>query len=106
MGRPVIGKSTRTSRAVGPGLSSLNLAGRDIEVAGKAMFGGTTQFQLGADWPWITGGNHLGARLQAAHLDRYDSLNEFQEKSTEFTPRVQFTNDRPPWWTSRHSRAP
>jgi outer membrane protein insertion porin family len=74
--------------SVGPGLSSLNLAGRDIEVAGKAMFGGTTQFQLAADWPWITGGNHLGARLQASHLDRYDSLNEFQEKSTEFTPRV------------------
>ena len=74
--------------SVGPGITSLNLTGRDIEVSGKAFFGGTTQFQLYVDWPWITGANRLGARLQAAHLDRFDSLNEFQENSSEFTPRV------------------
>jgi outer membrane protein insertion porin family len=81
--------------SVGPGITSLNLTGRDIEVSGKAFFGGTTQFQVYADWPWIAGRNHLGARLQAAHLDRFDTLNEFQENSSEFTPRVsRFLGER------------
>jgi outer membrane protein insertion porin family len=81
--------------SVGPGLSSLNLTGRDIEVSGKAFFGGTTQFQVFADWPWITGDHHLGGRLEAAHLDRYDTLNEFQEVSSEFTPRIsRFLGER------------
>jgi outer membrane protein insertion porin family len=74
--------------SVGPGITAFNLTGRDIEVSGKAFFGGTTQFQFYADWPWITGDHRLGARLWAAHLDRYDTLNEFQEESTEFRPRV------------------
>jgi outer membrane protein insertion porin family len=81
--------------SIGPGIASLNLTGRDIEVSGKAFFGGTTQFQLEGDWPWIGGDNHLGGRLRAAHLERFDSLNEFQETGDEFTPRVsRFLGER------------
>lgn len=74
--------------SVGPGLVAYNLGGRDIDVSAKAFFGGTTQYQAMFNWPWMAGSNHLGLNVQAAHRVREDSLNEFEEKSDELTPRL------------------
>jgi outer membrane protein assembly factor BamA len=72
--------------SIGPGISALNLTGRNIRLTGSALFGGTTQFWSNFDWPWITG-HHIGVRGRAALLDRTDTLNEFEEKSRELTLR-------------------
>jgi outer membrane protein insertion porin family len=72
--------------SIGPGVSALNLTGRNIRVTGSAIFGGTTQYWVDFNWPWITG-HHVGLRGRAAHLDRYDNLNEFQESSNELALR-------------------
>jgi outer membrane protein insertion porin family len=68
--------------SAGPGLSALNLTGRNIRLSGAAIFGGTTQFWADFTWPWITG-HHVGVEGRGAHLERFDTLNEFQETSNE-----------------------
>ncbi len=70
--------------SIGPGISALNLTGRNIRVSGNAIFGGTTQFWVDFNWPWMTG-HHVGLEGRAAHLERFDTLNEFQETSNELT---------------------
>jgi outer membrane protein insertion porin family len=72
--------------SVGPGISALNLTGRNIRVTGSAIFGGTTQYWADFNWPWITG-HHLGLRGRVAHLERTDTLNEFEESSNELRLR-------------------
>jgi outer membrane protein assembly factor BamA len=71
----------------GPAVSSLNLAGRDISLSGKVLFGGASTFSMTFSYPWITG-NHLGIDAHAAKLVREDDLNEFEERSTEITPQI------------------
>lgn len=71
--------------SVGPALSSVNLFGRDILVAGRALFGGTNTFEIDASYPWITG-NHVSVDARAAYLVRDDVVRGFEETSTEITP--------------------
>ncbi|MEJ2720251.1 MAG: BamA/TamA family outer membrane protein [bacterium] len=73
--------------SVGPALSSVNLFGRAIRVSGRVLFGGTTQFILSSNYPWITG-NHVSLDLTANHIIRKDKLNGFEENSDELTPWV------------------
>lgn len=68
--------------SVGPGITALNLTGRNIRISGSAIFGGTTQFWTDFTYPWITG-HHVGLEGRLAHLERFDTLNEFDETSNE-----------------------
>jgi outer membrane protein insertion porin family len=72
--------------SAGPGVAALNLTGRNIRLSASAIFGGTTQFWSDFNWPWITG-HHIGLRGRGAHLERTDTLNEFEEASNELTLR-------------------
>ena len=69
----------------GLGVSALNFMGRDIQLSGRALFGGTTTYRLIFTYPWITG-NHLSFDMFAAHLERADEVRGFEETSDEFTP--------------------
>jgi len=73
--------------SVGPALSALNFLGRDIQVSGRALFGGTTTYWLKFDYPWIAG-DHASVFVYAAHLIRDDEMLGFQETSDEVTPWV------------------
>lgn len=73
--------------SVGPSVSTLNLAGRDIALSGKVLFGGANTFSVTMSYPWITG-NHIGFDAHAAKLVREDLLNDFEERSTEMTPQL------------------
>jgi outer membrane protein insertion porin family len=73
--------------SLGPSISTLNLAGRDIALTGKALFGGASTFSANLSYPWITG-DHLGVDAYLGKLVRDDVLNEFEERSLEMTPQV------------------
>jgi outer membrane protein assembly factor BamA len=72
--------------SIGPGITALNLTGRNIRVTGSALFGGMTQLWVDVNWPWITG-HHVGVRGRAARLERTDTLNGFEETSKELRLR-------------------
>jgi outer membrane protein assembly factor BamA len=86
---PVLGMlyTEENGFSVGPGVSFMNLAGRDISLSARAYFGGTRQYWLRASWPWIAR-DHLSLEWYGARLDRDDTLNGFHEDSMEMTPRV------------------
>jgi outer membrane protein assembly factor BamA len=67
----------------GPALKAVNLLGRDLSVAGYALFGGKTTFLLDLNYPWIAG-NHLSLDLD--RIERDNRLDGFREKSFEFSP--------------------
>ena len=69
----------------GPALKSVNLFGRDLFVAGYALFGGKTTFLLDLSYPWIAG-NHLSLDLDIARIERENLLDDFRETSFEFSP--------------------
>ena len=71
----------------GLGVSALNFKGRDIQLSGRALFGGTTTYRLVVSYPWVTG-NHLSVDFFGAHLERDDEVRGFGEISDEFTPWV------------------
>jgi outer membrane protein assembly factor BamA len=71
--------------SVGPALSASNLLGRDIQLAGRAYFGGTQTYWARLSYPWITG-NHMSLDFYGAHLVRDDTLRGFEERSDELTP--------------------
>ena len=73
--------------SAGPGVSALNLTGRQMTLSGRAEFVGATQYRARLLWPWVTG-EHVSFDLYAAHLQRDDTLNGFRERSDEFTPTV------------------
>jgi outer membrane protein insertion porin family len=75
--------------SIGPALSSVNLFGRAIRVSGRLLFGGTSEFDLMVDYPWITGDYHLGMDLAASHLVRDDEVRGFEETSDEVTPWIK-----------------
>jgi outer membrane protein assembly factor BamA len=69
----------------GPALKAVNLLGRDLFVAGYALFGGKTTFLLDINYPWIAG-NHLSLDLDIGRIERDNSLDGFREESFEFSP--------------------
>ncbi|HIG56866.1 MAG TPA: hypothetical protein EYG11_02495 [Candidatus Latescibacteria bacterium] len=71
----------------GPALKAVNLLGRDILVAGYALFGGKTTFLLDLNYPWIAG-NHLSLDLDIGRIERENTLDGFRETSFEFSPWV------------------
>ena len=73
--------------SAGPGISSLNLSGRDMSLSATAYFGGATQYKVNYSWPWISG-DHVSLDFFGARQTRADTLNEFQETSYESTPQV------------------
>jgi outer membrane protein assembly factor BamA len=75
--------------SAGPGVSFLNLAGRDISMSARAYFGGTEQFWGRLSWPWIAA-DHVSLDAYAAHLERQDEVRDFTERSDELTPRLGF----------------
>ena len=50
------------------------MMGRDISVAGYALFGGKTTFLLDLDYPWITG-NHVSFHLDLSRIERANELD-------------------------------
>lgn len=85
---PAVTYTEENGFSAGLALSALNLAGRGIRLSATALFGGTTQYWVRMGWPWIAGDDHLSLDLDAAHRVRNDTLNGFEERSDEFTPRV------------------
>ena len=75
--------------SVGPALSSVNMLGYGVSLSASVVFGGTTQAVLESRGPWFTT-NRLRYNFRAALLDRYDTLNEFNENSLEFTPWLSY----------------
>jgi len=73
--------------SIGPKLSALNLTGRAISLGARAYFGGAKQYSARLTYPWI-GGNHVSFDFNGARLNRFDTLNDFEETSYEFTPWV------------------
>ena len=73
--------------SAGPGVSAVNLTGRQVTLSARAEFGGATQYRTRLLWPWISG-DHVSLDLYAAHLERDDTLNGFRERSDEITPSV------------------
>jgi outer membrane protein insertion porin family len=69
----------------GPALKSVNMLGRDIFVAGYALFGGKTTFLLDLNYPWIAR-NHLSLDLDLSRIERLNELDGFHETSYEFSP--------------------
>ncbi len=69
----------------GPAIKSVNMMGRDIYVAGYALFGGKTTFLLDLDYPWITG-NHVSFHLDLSRIERVNELDDFDESSFELSP--------------------
>jgi outer membrane protein insertion porin family len=68
--------------AGGPGFQSVNLLRRDIFLFGTARFGGATNINFLYENPWI-GGNHFSVRLELYQRDRFNDLDNFNEKATE-----------------------
>jgi outer membrane protein insertion porin family len=79
--------SSENGLSAGPGLSSLNMEGRQISLYGSAYFGGAKQYKARLTWPWITG-NHISFAVYGADIDRHDELEGFQERSLQFSPKV------------------
>lgn len=69
----------------GPAIKSVNMMGRDIYVAGYALFGGKTTFLLDLDYPWITG-NHFSFHLDLSRIERANELDDFDESTFELSP--------------------
>lgn len=71
----------------GPALKSVNMLGRDIFIAGYALFGGKTTFLLDLDYPWIAA-NHLSFHLDLSRIKRLNELDGFDEESVELSPSL------------------
>jgi len=68
--------------AGGPGFQSVNLLRRDIFFFGTARFGGATNINFLYENPWISG-NHFSLRLELYQRDRFNDLDNFNEKASE-----------------------
>jgi hypothetical protein len=81
--------------SIGAGVSAANLSGRDIALSGRALFGGTSNYNVLFNWPWITG-NHFEFGFLGAHIERTDEVRGFNEDSDEILPWVgtYFAGDR------------
>jgi outer membrane protein assembly factor BamA len=72
----------------GLGISAPNLAGRALKLSGKAFFGGTRQYWVNFDAPWLYTPRHHSFAASLAHRDRQDELRSFHESSYEVHPSV------------------
>jgi outer membrane protein assembly factor BamA len=81
----------------GPAVKSVNLFGKDIFLAGYALFGGRTSYLLDLTHPWMFG-DHVSFDLDASRIVRQNESDGFEERSTEFTPRLGT-------WIGDHGRA-
>ena len=84
---PAMAFTEENGFSIGVGLSASNVTGRDVSLSGRALFGGTNNYNALLRYPWITG-NHVEAGLLAAHVERKDEVREFNETSDEFLPWV------------------
>jgi len=84
---PAMAFTEENGFSIGLGVSSSNVTGRDINASGRALFGGTNNYNLLARWPWITG-NHLEVGFLGAHVERTDEVRGFDENSDEILPWV------------------
>ncbi len=84
---PVIMYSQQNGLSGGGGAAATNLSGRNAILVGHAVFGGTTNFALRYRDPWIKG-NHLSLDVKIEHLERFDTMNDFNESSNWVTPWV------------------
>lgn len=75
--------------SIGPAVSSVNLAGRAIYLAGRFLVGGTTVFEALLRAPSLT--ETVRLEVRAAHLEREDDLNGFQEESNEIAPWITWS---------------
>lgn len=73
--------------SAGPGLKSVNLFGRAIELSASARFGGATNAEVFFRDPWVTG-NHLSYQVQYFRRDRENALDDFQELAHELEIRL------------------
>jgi outer membrane protein assembly factor BamA len=80
----------------GPAIRSVNLLGRDVFLAGYALFGGRESFLLDLSQPWWRG-NHLSFDLDVSRHIRHNELDGFEETTTEITPRIGL-------WLGQHGR--
>jgi outer membrane protein assembly factor BamA len=69
----------------GAGVASVNMMGRATRLSGYFLLGGLDSWSVRYRYPWITG-NHFSVDLLASDIGRQDDLNEFRERSFEFTP--------------------
>ena len=81
----------------GPAIKSVNFLGRDVFVAGFALFGGRDSFLIDLNQPWWRG-NHVSLGLIASRDVRDNDLDGFMETASEFTPRLGT-------WIGAHGRA-
>ncbi len=79
--------SDENGLSIGPGLKSVNLFGRNIELGATAQFGGATNVDVFVRDPWIAG-NHLSVTAQFLRRDRDNVLDDFEELSYEPDLRV------------------
>ena len=83
--------------SVGAGVSATNLGGKAMKLGGKAFFGGTRQYWVTFDAPWLYGRNHHRSFTAfLAKRDRPDELRGFHEDSYEVHPSFgrHFGDDR------------
>jgi outer membrane protein assembly factor BamA len=71
----------------GPAVKSVNLFGRDIFLAGYALFGGRTSYLIDFSQPWMFG-DHVSLDFDASRIVRQNDFDGFEETSTEVTPRL------------------
>ena len=74
--------------SLGPAIRSVNMMGRDIFVAGFALFGGSTRYLLCVRDPWVAA-NHLSLGLDLVRIERYNELDGFGQTSFELSPRLR-----------------
>ncbi len=80
---PSFDSSDESGFTAGVSFRALNLRGRDISIATSAKFGEETHFRFLIENPWFWG-NHGSYRFEYDYRDRYNSLDEFEENSSDF----------------------
>jgi outer membrane protein insertion porin family len=84
---PAMSFTEENGFSIGLGISAPNLTGRDITLSGRALFGGTTNYNAYFLWPWVTR-DHLELGFFGAHVERRDDVRGFDEDSDEIFPWV------------------
>src|SRR5262245_51055558 len=69
----------------GAGVASVNMLGRATRLSAAFLVGGLDSWSVRYRYPWITG-NHISFDFLAGDFKRFDALNDFNERSLEFTP--------------------
>ncbi len=84
--------------SLGAGVSAPNLSGKARKLGGKAFFGGTRQYWITFDAPWLytSKGRHQSFNAFLAKRDRQDEVRGFHEDSYEARPTFgrYFRGDR------------